>query len=68
MQPIVALSQLEAKHVAPTTITKGLWLQTLLFETGHVGQESCDLYSTDQSYMALSKNPQFHHKFNHIKT
>jgi hypothetical protein len=69
-QPTVALSTMEAEYMALTEATKELkWIRTLLAELGYTnGKPSTptDLYSDNQSAIALAKNPVSHARAKHI--
>src|SRR5438046_2074307 len=70
-QPTVALSTMEAKYMALTEATKELkWIRTFLAELGCNGQSTdstpTDLYSDNQSTIALAKNPVSHARAKHI--
>ena len=64
-QPTVALSTMEAKYMALTEATKELkWIRTFLAELGYNNGKSdstpTDLFSDNQSAIALAKNPVSH--------
>ena len=71
-QPTVALSTMEAEYMALTEATKELkWIRTLLAELGYTNGKSEDttpteLYSDNQSAIALAKNPVSHARAKHI--
>ena len=70
-QPTVALSTMEAEYMALTEATKELkWIRTFLAELGCNGQSTdstpTDLYSDNQSAIALAKNPVSHARAKHI--
>ena len=70
-QPTVALSTMEAEYMALTEATKELkWIKTFLAELGCNGQSTdstpTDLYSDNQSAIALAKNPVSHARAKHI--
>jgi hypothetical protein len=69
-QPTVALSTMEAEYMALTEATKELkWIRTLLAELDHSNismNEPTDLFSDNQSAIALSKNPVSHARAKHI--
>jgi len=71
-QPTVALSTMEAEYMALTEATKELkWIRTLLAELGYTNGKSedqtpTDLYSDNQSAIALAKNPVSHARAKHI--
>ena len=67
-QQVVALSSTEAEYVAAATATKELvWLQALLSELGYYIQMPCTLFSDNQSFIVLSRNPRFHERSKHIE-
>ena len=69
-QPTVALSTMESEYMALTDATKELkWIRTLLGELGYSnGKEEppTDLFSDNQSAIALAKNPVSHALAKHI--
>jgi len=69
-QPTVALSTMESEYMALTEATKELkWIRTLLAELGHSNgnsDEPTDLFSDNQSAIALAKNPVSHARAKHI--
>src|SRR5436190_14340887 len=69
-QPTVVLSTMEAEYMALTEATKELkWIRTFLMELGCSGKSSStptDLYSDNQSAIALAKNPISHAQAKHI--
>jgi transposase InsO family protein len=72
-QPTVALSTMESEYMALTEATKELkWIRTLLAELGHSNGNSngdeppTDLFSDNQSAIALAKNPVSHARAKHI--
>ena len=73
-QPTVALSTMEAEYMALTEATKeSKWIQTLLAELGcsnnnnnSVDEPPTDLFSDNQSALALAKNPLSHARAKHI--
>jgi len=68
-QPTVALSTMEAEYMALTEATKELkWVRQLLTELGHNEDKNgpTDLYSDNQSAIALAKNPVSHARAKHI--
>ena len=70
LQPTIALSMMEAEYIALTKATKELiWIRKLLAELGYFNytdSESTELYSDNQSAIALSKNPVSHARAKHI--
>jgi hypothetical protein len=69
-QPTVALSTMEAEYMALTEATKELkWIRNFLAELGcNNGKPDVptDLYSDNQSAIALAKNPVSHARAKHI--
>jgi len=69
-QPTVALSTMESEYMALTEATKELkWIRTLLAELGYSNgnsDEPTDLFSDNQSAIALAKNPVSHARAKHI--
>ena len=69
-QPTVALSTMESEYMALTEATKELkWIRTLLAELGYSNGNSdkpTDLFSDNQSAIALTKNPVSHARAKHI--
>jgi len=68
-QPTVALSTMEAEYMALTNATKELkWIKTLLAELSHSNSndDPTDLFSDNQSAIALAKNPVSHARAKHI--
>ena len=72
-QPMVALSTIEAEYMALTEATKDLkWIRTLLAKLDYSNNKSStdesptDLFSDNQSAIALSKNPVSHARAKHI--
>jgi hypothetical protein len=69
-QPTVALSTMEAEYMALTEATKELkWVRQLLLELGYTRKDSdapTQLYSDNQSAIALAKNPVSHARAKHI--
>src|SRR5579859_2376507 len=67
-QPTVALSTMESEYMALTEATKELkWIRTLLAELSYSNKNSpTDLFSDNQSAIALSKNPVAHARAKHI--
>jgi hypothetical protein len=69
-QPTVALSTMEAEYMALTEATKELkWVRTFLAELGQNDDKSAvptNLYSDNQSAIALAKNPVSHARAKHI--
>jgi hypothetical protein len=69
-QPTVALSTMEAEYMALTEAVKELtWIRKLLAELGYdqdSGNAPTDLYSDNQSAIALAKNPVSHARAKHI--
>jgi len=70
-QATVALSTMEAEYMALTEATKELkWVRTLLAELGYSNGDGTDrptdLFSDNQSAIALTKNPVSHARAKHI--
>lgn len=74
-QPTVALSTMESEYMALTEATKELkWIKTLLAELGYskgnnensADESPTDLFSDNQSAIALAKNPVSHARAKHI--
>jgi hypothetical protein len=72
-QPTVALSTMESEYMALTEATKELkWIRTILAELGYsngnnaVDEPPTDLFSDNQSAIALAKNPVSHARAKHI--
>src|SRR5579859_7371032 len=69
-QPTVALSTMELEYMALTEATKELkWIRTLLAELGYSNGNTnvpTDLFSDNQSAIALAKNPVAHACAKHI--
>ncbi|KAL5538478.1 hypothetical protein UlMin_035497 [Ulmus minor] len=66
LQPIVALSTIEAEYIAVTeAIKEAIWLQGLLLEL-KVLKEKAVVYSNSQSAIHLCKNPMFHERTKHV--
>ena len=66
-QPTVALSTMEAEYMALTEATKELiWMHGLLTELGYENENPTDLFTDNQSALALSKNPVSHARAKHI--
>ena len=66
-QPTVALSTMEAEYMALTEATKELlWMRRLLTELGYGSDNPADLFTDNQSALALSKNPVSHARAKHI--
>lgn len=70
-QPTVALSTMESEYMALTEATKELkWIRTLLAELGYSNNSKdeppTDLFSDNQSAIALAKNPVSHARAKHI--
>jgi hypothetical protein len=71
-QPTVALSTMESEYMALTEATKELkWIRTFLAELDNSnaessGNSSTDLFSDNQSAIALAKNPVSHARAKHI--
>ena len=72
-QPPVALSTMESEYMALTDATKELkWIRTLLAELGYsngnnaADEPPTDLFSDNQSAIALAKNPVSHARAKHI--
>ena len=71
-QPTVALSTMESEYMALTEAAKELkWIKTLLAELGYSNGDSIDepptdLFSDNQSAIALAKNPVSHARAKHI--
>ena len=72
-QPTVALSTMESEYMALTEATKELkWIRTLLAELGYSNGNNAadapptDLFSDNQSAIALAKNPVSHARAKHI--
>jgi hypothetical protein len=72
-QPTVALSTMESEYMALTEATKELkWIRTLLAELGYANNNNSedepptDLFSDNQSAIALAKNPVSHARAKHI--
>src|SRR5205814_4744190 len=72
LQPTVALATMEAEYMALTEATKELiWIRNLLMELGYINNKTdtkspTDLYSDNQSAIALAKNPVSHARAKHI--
>src|SRR5271154_3830309 len=67
----MTLSTMESKYMTLTEATKELkWIRTLLAELGYSNDNSSDeptnLFSDNQSAIALAKNPIFHACAKHI--
>ena len=70
-QATVALSTMESEYMALTEATKELkWLRTLLAELGYSNgdgtDQPTDLFSDNQSAIALTRNPVSHARAKHI--
>jgi len=66
-QPTVALSTMESEYMALTEATKELlWLRGLLTELGYENDNPTDLFTDNQSALALAKNPVSHARAKHI--
>ena len=66
-QPTVALSTMEAEYMALTEATKELlWMRRFLTELGYGNDDPVDLFTDNQSALALSKNPVSHARAKHI--
>ena len=66
-QPTVALSTMESEYMALTEATKELlWLRGLLTELGYESENPTDLFTDNQSALALAKNPVSHARAKHI--
>ena len=66
-QPTVALSTMEAEYMALTEATKELlWMRRFLKELGHESNNPTNLFTDNQSALALSKNPVSHARVKHI--
>ena len=67
LQPVVALSTMEAKYVAATEASKEMiWLQRFMVGLGKK-KENRRLYSDSQSSIHLAKNSTFHSNTKHIQ-
>jgi len=72
LQVTVALSTMEAEYMALTEATKELiWIRNLLAELGYTNNKAganspTELYSDNQSAIALAKNPVSHARAKHI--
>ena len=73
LQHTVALSTMKAEYMALTEATKELiWIRTLLAELGYLNHSTAsttkptELYSDNQSAIALAKNPVSHARAKHI--
>ena len=75
LQPTVALSTMEAEYMALTEATKELiWIRNLLAALGYINDNTksssastpTQLYSDNQSAIALAKNPVSHARAKHI--
>jgi len=72
LQVTVALSTMEAEYMALTEATKELiWIRNLLAELGYTNDKAdanspTELYSDNQSAIALAKNPVSHARAKHI--
>ena len=70
LHPTVALSTMELEYMALTEATKELiWIHNLLAELGYFNKTNTiptELYSDNQSAIALSKNPVSHARVKHI--
>ena len=66
-QPMVALSTMEAKYMALTEATKELvWMRAFLKELGYGSNNSTNLFTNNQSALALFKNPVSYTRAKHI--
>jgi hypothetical protein len=66
-QPTVALSTMEAEYMALTEATKELvWMRGFLKELGYESNDPTNLFTDNQSALALSKNPVSHARAKHI--
>ena len=67
-QPTVALSTTEAKYMAATHATKeAIWLQRFFKDIGFSQDTSLTIFSDNQSYISLSRNPTFHTRTKHVE-
>ena len=66
-QSIVALSSMEAEYVALcSSAQETVWLRYLLSSIGFKQSTTTVLYEDNQGSIALSKNPESHHRMKHI--
>jgi hypothetical protein len=58
---------MEAEYMALTEATKELlWMRRFLTELGYKNDDPADLYTDNQSALALAKNPVSHARAKHI--
>ena len=66
LQPVVALSTMEAEYIAATEgVKEALWLQGLIGEFGFA-QDKVEVFCDNQSSLHLCKNAMFHERTKHI--
>ena len=66
-QPTIALSTVEAKHMAASNATKeAIWLQVLLEDLGYPQLHTTVIHTDNQGCIALAQNPVAHSWAKHI--
>ena len=68
LQPIVALSSMEAEYITVTAaVQEGIWLCRVMGELGFEQVGATDLAVNNEGAIALSENPQAHPRTKHIR-